>query len=210
MSQLILEYVLEGHRRGYNFTSPTAAFADETLKTIWRSAMPRGQGWGGYIGAHALKSFQLDDGRVALSDVTVTEMRDENDRAGIRRAVIEVLSADDYFVHLDQRLQSYPAVVRERVRSMPNFLQRARISRHAGSQLVMAYPYAGPYAWQMIEALVIKLALDPFGPLRRWGRVIPITTLALDYREESAITVLPQDRAQKLASQDKQLSVVDI
>lgn len=208
--QLTLEYVLEGHRRGYNFTSPTTGFNDENLKTIWRNAMPRGQGWGGYISAQALKSFLLEDGRVALSEITVTDIQDENGRAGIRRAVIDVLSVDDYLVYLDQRLHNYPAIVRERVAEMPSFIQRARIARHAGRQLVMSYPYAGPYAWQMIEALVIKLALAPFGPLHRWGRVIPITTLALDYREESPIVVLPQERARKLAAQDKQLSVVDL
>lgn len=198
MPQLVLEYVLEGHRRGYNFTSPTGALADETLKTIWRTAMPRGQGWGGYIGARALKAFPLDGGRVAVSDVTITDMRDENGRAGIRRAVIDVLPQQDYPAYLDQRLLSYPAPVREYVQGMPTFMQRTRIARHTGQQLVLAFPFDGPYAWQMIEALIIRLALAPFGPLRRWEPVIPFTTLALDHREESRIVALPQAQLPRL------------
>jgi hypothetical protein len=39
--QLVLEYVFEGHQRGYNFTSSTKGFSDTVLKTIWRTAMPR-------------------------------------------------------------------------------------------------------------------------------------------------------------------------
>jgi len=34
--------------------------------------------------------------------------------------------------------------------------------------------------------------------MRRWGKIIPFTTLALDYREESRLVVLPQDRAQRV------------
>lgn len=214
MTQLVIEYLLEGHKRGYNFTSPVHGFDDDTLRLIWRKAMPRGQGWGGYIGAQSLKSFRLDDGRVAVAQVTVTDMHDENGRVGIRRAVIDVLPAEDYLPYLDQRLRSYPTLVRERVQDMPTFIQRAKIANHARfkaePQLVLAYRYDGPYAWQMIEGLVVKLVVSPFGPLRRWDSFIPITTLALDYREESTIVALPQDRARRLAAQDKKLSIIDL
>ena len=79
MKQLILEYVLEGHKRGYNFTSSTQGFHDDVLKSIWRKAMPRGQGWNAavYAGARSLKSFWLEDGRMAMSETVVTDMRDE-------------------------------------------------------------------------------------------------------------------------------------
>ncbi|NJL56806.1 hypothetical protein HC928_17885 [bacterium] len=81
---LVIEYVHEGHQRGYNFTSPTDGYTDAALKQVWRGAMPRGQGWGaeGLAGAHALKSFVLDDGRVALSRVTVTDQADDAGRRG--------------------------------------------------------------------------------------------------------------------------------
>lgn len=214
MTQLILEYVLEGHKRGYNFTSAIHGLDDAALKHIWRNAMPRGQGWGGYIGAQSLKTFPLEDGRVAVSEVTVTDMQDESGRTGIRRAVIDVLYEDDYLAHLDQRLLNYPAIVRERLEHLPTFLQRAKITNHlrfkSDPQVVLAYPFAGAYAWQLIEALLIKIALSPIGPMRRWSPIVPITTLALDYREESPVVVLPQEQAQKLAQRDKKLNVIDL
>jgi membrane-bound lytic murein transglycosylase B len=46
MQTLTLEYVLDGSRPGYQFTTPTNGIGEAALKTIWRSAMPRGQGWG--------------------------------------------------------------------------------------------------------------------------------------------------------------------
>ncbi len=214
MTTLVLEYLLEGHKRGYNFTTPTQGFDDDTLRHIWRSAMPRGQGWGSYTGAQSLKCFPLPDGRMALSEVTVTDLRDESGRAGIRRAVIEVLREEACRARLDERLRHYPTIIQERLQAMPTFLQRAKIANYArfrsDPQLVLAYPYDTPYAWQMIEALVIKLVLAPFGPLRGWRQIIPFTTLALDYREESTLVALPQERARKLAGQDKKLSIIDL
>ncbi len=55
MVDLVLEYVLNSRRPGYNFTTPTNGFSDSTLKAIWQQAMPRGQGWRHYIGAQSLK-----------------------------------------------------------------------------------------------------------------------------------------------------------
>lgn len=214
MTRLVLEYLLEGHKRGYNFTTPTHGLDEDTLRHIWRSAMPRGQGWGAYIGAQSLKCFPLPNGRIALSEVAVTDLRDESGRAGIRRAVIDVLSEDDCLARLEQRLHSYPPIIQERLQHMPTYLQRAKITNHARfkaePQLVLSYPYDTPYAWQMIEALVLKLVLAPFGPLRGWRQPLPFTTLALDYREESMLAALPQDRARKLAAEDKKLSVIEL
>ena len=98
MRQLVLEYVFEGHKRGYNITSPTNGFNDDTLKTVWRNAMPRGQGWGAdaYIGARSLKSFPLPDGRIALADVHVTGLHDESGRGGIRKAVVDIMQPGEY------------------------------------------------------------------------------------------------------------------
>lgn len=83
MRQLVIDYVLEGHQRGYNFTSSTQGFHDDVLKSIWRAAMPKGQGWGAYVGARSLKAFALEDSRLALSEVTVTDRRDESGRTHI-------------------------------------------------------------------------------------------------------------------------------
>lgn len=200
MPQLVLEYVFEGHKRGYNFTSPTHNFSDEILKTIWRTAMPRGQGWGGYQGARSLKVFTLEGGGVALADVTVTDQRDESGRAGIRRAVIDVMPPAAYLAHLERLWHSYPSTVHTQVdRRLTNGL-RGRIWERALSkpQIVFSASYSAPSDWQVIEALTVKLMLSPITPMKRWGRIIPFTTLALDHREESRVVVLPEDRAQKL------------
>ena len=204
MQQLVIEYVFEGHQRGYNITSATNGLDQTTLKTIWRRAMPRGQGWGRYIGARALKCFPLDDGLVAVSEVTVTDQRDESDRAGIRRAVIDLMDRRDYLAYLDNRLLNLPPEVRVQVDRLPSFTQRAKIMNRAlpgvnkNPQMILSYPYTNPHHWLVIEGLVLKLALSPIGPMRRWGRVIPFTTLALDYREESLLVVLPESKARTI------------
>lgn len=202
MRRLAIEYVLEGHRRGYDFTSPTAGFADEVLKAVWRSAMPRGQGWNApvYAGARALKSFLVDD-FVAVSEVVVTDQRDDGGRGGIRRAVVEIMGFGDYSAHLEDRLRAYPPDVRAALERLPTLAQRARIVKYAvkkGGQLVLAQAYAGPRAWDVTEALVIKLALSPFPPAARSGRIVPFTTLALDHREESPLVALPAAKARQL------------
>ena len=81
--QLVIDYVLEGHQRGYNFTSSTDGYSDAELKLIWRRAMPRGQGWSQYIGARSLKCFPLDgQRRAAVCETVVTAQRDEHGRGG--------------------------------------------------------------------------------------------------------------------------------
>jgi len=200
--QLVIEYVLEGHRRGYDFTSPTAGFADEVLRTVWRSAMPRGQGWNApvYAGARALKSFLVGD-FAAVSQVTVTDQRDDSGRGGIRRAVVDVMTFSEYTAYLEERLRAYPADVQAALERLPTLAQRARIMNRAmkqSKQLVLAQAYDSPRAWQVVEGLVIKLALSPFPPVPRSGRIVPFTTLALDHRDESALVALPAARARQL------------
>jgi hypothetical protein len=205
MRELILEYVLEGQQRGYNFTSPTKGFHDDTLKSIWRSAMPRGQGWGAYVGARALKIFALEDGRAALSEVIVTDLRDESGRGGIRRAVIQVMQPGALVEVLGIRLAHYPADVQAVIAKRPTLGQSARILERAMPkmrnypQLILSHPYANPTDWQTVEALALKLALSPL--LLKWRRdqLVPITTLALDYRDESAVVLLPADKAKTIA-----------
>lgn len=199
MQPLVLEYVFEGHQRGYNFTSPTRGYNDALLKTIWRSAMPRGQGWNGYIGARSLKSFPLDDGRVALSEVTVTDLRDESGRSGIRRAVIQVMYPGAFTEYLKDRLRRYPADVQAQLERWPSFGQRQRLlgrGVRGAAQTVCVYPYTTPDAWQFAEATTLKLATSP-GLLLR-AEPMAFTTLALDYRDESPLVVLPTARAERL------------
>lgn len=199
MQPLVLEYVFEGHQRGYNFTSPTRGYSDAALKAIWRRAMPRGQGWNMYVGARSLKSFMLDDGRVALSEVIVTDLRDESGRGGIRRAEIQVMYPGAYSEYLKDRLRRYPHAVLAQVERWPSFGQRKRLLERGfrgAAQTVCIYPYVSPDGWQTAEAITLKLATTP-GLLLRSG-VVPFTTLALEYRDESALVVLPADRAERL------------
>ena len=206
MPQLVLEYVFEGHKRGYNFTSPTRGFSDDVLKLIWRTAMPRGQGWGadGYVGARSLKCFALESGGVVASDVIVTDLRDESGRAGIRRAVIDVMPPAEYLPYLERRWQRYPQNTQEQVeRRFTNGLrgriwERALPKFNKEPQIVFAASYSTPADWEVVEAMMVKLMLTPITPMKRWGKMIPFTTLALDHREESRVVVLPEDRAQKL------------
>ena len=106
---LVIEYVLEGHQRGYNFTSSTQGYSDDDLKTIWRNAMPRGQGWSAFVGARSLKCFPLDEHglRVVACETVVTDMIDENGRGGIRRATIQVMARADYLTYLDRRFARF-------------------------------------------------------------------------------------------------------
>lgn len=202
MRQLVIEYVLEGHRRGYNFTSPTAGFTDEVLRTVWRNAMPRGQGWSApiYAGARALKAFLVGD-CAAVSRVTVTDQRDDSGRGGILRAVVDVMVLGEYTAYWEAHLRAYPADVQTALARLPTLAQRARLADYAlkqRPQLVLAHHYENAHAWQVVEGLVIKLALSPCPPVPRSGRIVPFTTLALDYRDEAALVALPTARARQL------------
>lgn len=198
--QLVIDYVLEGHQRGYNFTSSTDGYSDAELKLIWRRAMPRGQGWSQYIGARSLKCFPLDgQRRAAVCETVVTAQRDEHGRGGIRQVTIDVLPYADYFAYLDQRLLKLPDAVRTQVDRMPTFSQRLSISNslmtHKKDQLVLLHPYNGPDRWQIMEGFLVKLALAPLTVMRRWGPVVSLTTLALNHQEESALVALPAEKA---------------
>lgn len=199
---LVIEYVFEGHQRGYNFTSSTAGYSEETLKAVWRQAMPRGQGWGAapFSGAQMLKGFPLPSGQIALAEVVVTDREDEHGRRGIRRAVVDVLTADAAVERLRSRLASYPPEVQAHTDAHPTLGQWWRILTDAlprlggDPQVVLSRPYTTPQDWLRVEAFVIKVALSRLIPLRRWGKVVPFTTLALEHRDESRLVALPAQR----------------
>ncbi len=208
VQHLVIDYVLAGPRPGYTFLPPTDAFSEETLRAIWRAAMPRGRGWGDprWAGARSIKAFPLDDGRVALSEVIVTDREDEHGRRGIRRAEIAVMPAHACAEHLRARLEAYPLPVRREAGHVLSpgrwvrILERAvpRPSRD-GSPIVLAYPYQGAEGWRVIEFTILYLVTRwALRALRGWPPVIPFTTLALDYHEESRVVALPLDRAREL------------
>lgn len=204
MRHLTLEYVLDSRRPGYAFTTPTDSFDQAALKAIWQGAMPRGQGWRGYIGARALKCFPLEGGRrVALCEVTVTDQADESGRRGIRRAEITVIEAGDYLGALRQRLAALPEPTRQAAGRRLTcwrwkcILDRAlpKVRRSRG-QIVLAAPYTTPADWAVVEAVVLRVATSRrLRALKGWPRVVSITTLALDPREESRIVALPLEAA---------------
>lgn len=200
MTGLVIEYVLDGKRPGYNFTTPTDGYDPAALKTIWRNAMPRGQGWRRYIGAHTLKCFPLNGGRqAAISEVTVTDQQDETGRQGIRRATITVLDGADFLDYLALRLAMLPAPLREEAEAHLSWWRWKRImdratpkARQRNSQIVLAADYTSPRQWQLIEAIVLTVATSMrVRALKGWPDVLPLTTLALDYREESRLVAIP-------------------
>lgn len=201
---LVIEYLLDGHTRGYNYTSSTAGYSEDTLKLIWRKAMPRGQGWGGYIGATSLKCFPLDDGRVAISDVTVTDMQDESGRGGIRRAVVQVVDGSALPAYLTRRLNAMPSAVVGEVRAWLGFWRRQNIigkapaPREKKAQLIFTRAYRDAADWQFVEAVMLLLAAEY---LPKWGRQVAFTTLALTHREESPVVALPADKAVQVKDQ---------
>lgn len=212
MQPLVIEYVLEGHRRGYDFTSATGGYSDDDLRLIWRSAMPRGQGWGRYVGARSLKAFPLEGARrIAVSETLVTDMQDENGRSGIRRAVIQVLSRADYPAYLAQRLKLLPGHIRAQVERMPTFTQRLAITNslmtHRSEQLVLLRTYQGPEDWQMMEGLMVKLALAPPRALRRTNGMLPFTTLALNPHDETTLVGLPTEKQSALGKKMASVSI---
>lgn len=198
MKQLTIEYVFEGHQRGYNITTAQGRIDDATRKIVWRNAMPRGQGWGAteYIGARSLKCFPVNERELALVDARVTDLQDEHGRRGIRRAVVDVLPADECAERLRQQLAAYDNPVQAHVERLPTLGQWWRIVAESlplvgDGQVVLASPFASPGDWQLVEALVLKVALSRLLPLRRWGKVTPFTTLALDARDELRLVALP-------------------
>ena len=197
MSRLVIEYILEGQQRGYNFTTPTQQYDEATLKMIWRQAMPRGQGWNAalYAQARSIKCFPLDTGEVAVSEVTVTDQEDENGRRGIRRAVVDVLSPALFAHHLTSRREGYPASVRRAAAEMYAQVIRTFPKLKKNQPLILLHPFTTPQAWWAMEALVLQLALTPPTRLQRDARLVPFTTLALSYHNEARIIALPSSEA---------------
>ena len=207
MPNVVIEYQLDGKRPGYAFSPPSPAVDERTLKTIWRQAMPRGQGWGNpaYAGAQSVKTFRVDRGHYAVSTATVTDQRDESGRGGIRRAEIEVMSTAAYLQFLQEQIGRYPAALQQAAdrRLTHTFWQQVldkltpKLRPHR--QIVLAYPYSDPDGWALMEVLVMKVATSRrIRLIKGWGVANSFTTLALDYREESSIVALPLARAQQL------------
>ncbi len=213
MRELTIGYVLDGARRGYNFTTPTDGIDPATLKAIWRGAMPRGQGWDQYPATPALKCFPLDSGEVAICEVVVTDLVDEVGRQGIREAAIRILTAREYQAHLLDRLGALPAAtVADAERKLTShewelLFKKYRDAKKPKSilkpQTILAYPYS-PNGWQFVEACLLLLAtrstlltnlieispaINPFA-----DRILSFTTLALDYREGGRLVGLPLDK----------------
>jgi hypothetical protein len=195
---LIIEYITEGKERGYNFTSPTRSYSEDVIKTIWKNAMPRGQGWGAYIGAESRKCFGLSDGRIALSHMVVTDAQDEIGRRGIRRTVIDVVTPSEYPRVLKTMLDLIPVSIQrdadhhlrqwEQNRAFPsNQIRRAK-------QLIFAHLYSTYVDWRVVEAVMLKIALAPPSQLRFLHQPFSFTTMALDNREESTLVGMPYDK----------------
>lgn len=190
---IIIEYVLTGQQRGYNITSGAGQLSDSVSKALWRSAMPRGTGWGAYVGAHSLKVFSLPDDRIAFCDVSVTDQQDETGRVGIRRAEVELVSPNKFRHMIEDRLMQYPhsllSIAKERhavlSRKLPRFKREASI--------ILTHPYQTAERWQLVEAVMLLLALEPPRTWRSASQPIPFTTLALDHRGDHPLVALPAD-----------------
>lgn len=224
MKTLTIDYVLEGRKRGYSFTTPTDGVNPDALKTLWRHAMPRGAGWGddALIGAASLKCFLLDTGEAALCDVTVTDQRDEVGRKGIRRAAIRIMPPKQLQQTLLERLAALPdAITAEAERRLYSREWALLFKKYRNAnkpqtivkpQTILAYPYTTREAWQFVEACMLILAtrstlltnlievspaINPFA-----DRVLAFNTLALDYRNEARLVALPLATVEKFANAD--------
>ncbi len=205
MPHLVIEYVLNGERPGYTLKPSPNSFDEATLKAIWRQAMPRGQGWGTetYRGAYSLKCFPVGRHRVAVSEVRVTELEDEEGRRGIRRAEITLLSVRDYLRYLRDKLAVFPDWVHFAAGRMLTLSRWSQIidkalpgMRRKTPQIILAYPYSEPGSWQIVEALILKLATSwKLRALPGWGHAHSLTTLALSHWDESQIVALPLEKA---------------
>ncbi|MCC6905860.1 MAG: hypothetical protein IT326_08470, partial [Anaerolineae bacterium] len=161
----------------------------------------RGQGWGmdGYTGASALKVFHVGASLLAFSGVAVTDQVDEQGRRGIRRAEIDLFPVSQYTARLSQRLWRLPAQARiaaERhmTRAWWNVLLDRLIPRPGvARQVILTCPFTSPARWQMVEAIVLMVALSRgIQMIEGWSAAPSLTTLALDYHEESQIVAVPQ------------------
>jgi hypothetical protein len=197
---LVIEYVLEGNQRGYSITSPTHGISEDVQKAIWRAAMPRGSGWAAYEGARSVKLIMLPDDMLAVSEVTVTDQRDETGRGGIRRAVVELMTPRTYEYHLHSRWLAYPSYATFRAKALYTELSKSLPRPRKNSPLVLAYPYQSMQDWLAIEATLVMLMSDPPRVLRRLEMPIPFTSLALDHRGENPIIAMPAAHAGQISA----------
>lgn len=208
MPSLIIEYQLDTRHPGYAFHQPTPAYPEALMKAVWRQAMPRGKGWSAtmYEGARSLKCFPVTDDQVALTLTTITDQVDETGRRGIRRTEIDILPMQEIVPHLRQVISAFPESVQVAARKAFTVGTWARIIDHAlprigkkQPQLVFTHTYSNGEAWQVIEAVVLNLAVAwPMHALPGWGKFFSFTTFALTNEDESRIVALPAEKVQKV------------
>lgn len=195
---LIVEYVLEGEKRGYRITTPTHHLREDVTKKIWQNAMPKGQGWSKYINAQSLKCFPLPDGQMAVSETIVTDHEDESGRRGIRRAEVQVMNIARYHDFLDKRFAQLPAGIQNdahrQIRSWRRLRKVERLPRKQlkTEQLIITHSYNGLPDWRFIEGVVLLLTLSPWAQVQRWSRPFSLTTMALTASGEGNIVAVPQ------------------
>jgi hypothetical protein len=188
---LKIEYVLEGEQRGYRFTTPTQHIPDDTLRAIWRNAMPRGQGWGGYVGAQSLKCFPVDDAHWALSETTVTDQQDESGRRGIRHTSIQLMRHDTCVKYLRSYVEGFERNNRQHHGPpMRAITDKAKGKLHGDKPLILLHNYTTAVHWAWPEVVTIMVALSRIGIFG--GALVPFTTLALDPREELQLVTIPR------------------
>ncbi|MFQ3568373.1 MAG: hypothetical protein SNJ59_15395 [Aggregatilineales bacterium] len=215
MRELTIDYVLDGRRRGYNFTTPTDGIDANTLKALWREAMPRGQGWGEavFADARSLKVFSIASGEVAVCTMTMTDLRDELGRGGIRRVAIQLMTPEAAERDLRARLYELPSSIVKAAedklisRDWQLLVKKHREAQQIKSifkpQTILTFPYSRE-GWVFVEACILLLVtratlltnlieisprVNPFA-----DRILSFTTLALDPRGESRIIGLPLER----------------
>lgn len=197
---IIIEYVLTGQQRGYNITSGAGRLSEPISKALWRSAMPRGTGWSGYVNAHSLKVFSLPDDQIAFCDVTVTDQQDESGRAGIRRAEVSLVTPNQYTRTLEARLAEYPTALTRIAEDRHATLSRQLPRFKRDASILLTHPYQSAERWGLVEAVMLLLALKPPKAWRGQQQPIPFTTLALDHRGDNPLIALPSSVALQLES----------
>jgi hypothetical protein len=208
MPSLIIEYQLDTRQPGYAYQRPTPAYSEALMKAVWRQAMPRGKGWNTpmYQGARSLKCFPVSEDQVALSLTTVTDQVDETGRRGIRRTEIDIISMHEIVPHLRQVISAFPESIQISARKVFTVGTWARIIDHAlprigktQPQLVFTHASSSMESWQIIEAVVLNLAVAwPMHALPGWGKFFSFTTFALTNEDESRIVALPAEKVQQV------------